>query len=142
MICVQLQREILRLYAIHHSQRLVSRLTGVGRPSVATVVHRGCVRHSPENRVTQDSQYGHSVMENVERCPGCGAMVEMPCKACATVHNEPGVSCELVAGADDIGVGLVGEDRERYENLRVFRAEQMKKHGPINENWPSKVPAE
>jgi len=102
------------------SYRAIARLTGVSRGTVAMVA-RGRRRADDALDVPSDAK----PLGPPRRCPGCGGMVEMPCKLCQT--RELMISKELprcLPAVDvPIGLNLRPEHRSRYEEVRRMRRE-------------------
>jgi len=58
----------------------------------------------------------------VERCPGCGGMVEMPCRLCraqSVAARSPAVVTRFVQPELHLGLELRPRERKRYEAIRA-----------------------
>jgi len=75
---VEQVRQLLREGAM--SQRKIARRVGVSRGTVGAIPRGRTVGRRPN--VPPSHDYGFPHNGPVERCPGCGAMVHMPCLAC------------------------------------------------------------
>ena len=62
----------------------------------------------------------------VESCPGCGRMIQMPCRACvAEGHRQQvieGHKPGLANGDGDLSLKLTGQALKRYRWLREMKA--------------------
>ncbi len=60
-----------------------------------------------------------------QRCPQCGALVQLPCLGCrarrAMVHGRRFLRGDLPAAAEGLQVRLIGSERLRYEELCARR---------------------
>lgn len=87
---------IQRLASQGISQLEISRRTGISRDTIRTVINgRHPLSHISESN--EDSHLRH-VNRPVERCPGCGRLIEMPCRACqAKAYRDVGTAPNLDA---------------------------------------------
>ena len=80
MIDPSVIRRIQHMLAAGHTQRAVHRTLSVSRGTISNVA-AGRRSPTPLSRAVslqdQDIESGPT-----ERCPGCGRLIEMPCKAC------------------------------------------------------------
>jgi transcriptional regulator with XRE-family HTH domain len=131
MIAQHLVEQIERLLAEGKlSHRKIARETGVSRGTIGAIASgKRCVR--PQTAFLWDDDL--LVPEGPpERCPNCGGMVYMPCRLCRTrtaIATLPALRA-LVEGRDrqpfvPLGLNLKPGHRERYEEVRRRRQEQM-----------------
>jgi hypothetical protein len=122
MIAPERIAEIRRLLSEGaHSQRAIARLTGISRGTVTAVANGRRPDYVPRPKADATSPLRRGPCR---RCRRCGALVYMPCRACAIrtrldreakprrVGREP----EIVLGLD-----LRPEHRRRYEAIRARR---------------------
>lgn len=81
------------------SQRKISERTGIARESIRKVLS-GRHRLTRPNGSNEDNHLRH-VNRPVERCPGCGRLIEMPCRACqAKAYRDAGRADEHAPNLD------------------------------------------
>ena len=97
------------------SQRQVARLTGVSRATVKAIAsgewfERYRARHGCDNTTP-----------TLARCPECGAMVEMPCRACEVRRLKKAGRIRPLAATEDgpPRVELRGPEYARYLEVRA-----------------------
>ena len=114
--------EVRRLLAEGvHSQRAIARLTGISRGTVTAVAAGRRPDYVPRPKADAASPLPRGPCR---RCRRCGALVYMPCRACAVrshvadnaKHRRPDHRPEVALGLD-----LRGEHRKRYEAVRARR---------------------
>jgi hypothetical protein len=68
--------QIQQRLAFGETQRSIALATGVSRGSVATIANG--------RRISQPGRPSgtNALRGPIERCPGCGRRIEMPCRAC------------------------------------------------------------
>ena len=111
------------------SQREVHRRTGVSRGTIGKIA-RG--ERPDYEAVRQQRETEELTLFNgpVERCPGCGAMVEMPCRACGMLSRLARAGRRMRARpAQDrdnpLRLDLREPERSRYEAIH----DQRMRHG-------------
>lgn len=121
MIAPSVVQQVRRLLAEGRlSQRRIAKTTGVSRGTVAAI--------ATGKRREQGPRKGRDETETLEpsgpprRCPGCGATVYMPCRACRTreigdrrARSPWGL---LRPEKEPLGLDLRDEHRRRYEQVR------------------------
>ena len=111
--------EIQRLLAEDDlSQRGIAKVMKVSRGTVAAVASgkRRPYYPRPDDRDEQ-------LAGPVRRCPGCGGMATMPCRACRIRRLKPESSmrCRALAREEPLRLDLADEHRTRYEEIRRQR---------------------
>ena len=113
------------------SQRKIARSVGVSRGTVAAIAAGKRPGYDAMHRARQ-SQTSLPPAGPLERCPGCGGMVFMPCLLCRieAIKAESSRTSKLrlrTRPAEPLGLDLKPRDRARYEEVRLRRrqAEQM-----------------
>jgi len=114
--------EVRRLLAEgRFSQRQIARLTGVSRGSISAIAS-GRRPDYPGKRAGEDwiEAWGP-----LERCPGCGARVYMPCRICAArsfrASHPRQRLVDLRRPEPELRLELKEEHRRRYEQVRARR---------------------
>jgi len=103
-------------------QRTIARLTGVSRGTVHAIA-TGRRPDYDRRRKPRDDEAG--LLEPtgpLERCPGCGGMVEMPCRLCrarSAADRSPPVIPRFVPPELHLGLDLRPKERKRYEEIRA-----------------------
>jgi hypothetical protein len=105
----------------HLSQRKIARKTGVSRGTVAAIASGR--RPDYGDRVPRRSDEAVEWLGPLERCPGCGGMVSMPCRLCRARAVQERTRRRRMASEDlqpddPLGLDLHGKDRLRYEQVR------------------------
>lgn len=84
-----LVEEVKRQSSIGIPQRKIAKSIGVSRGTVENIIHKkgrytpgGTYDRRDEPKEPMNNRGVRIDLSKVERCPGCGAMVEMPCRAC------------------------------------------------------------
>ena len=77
MISEQIVNKIEVLFQAGKSQRAISRETGVSRDTIRRIVS------GEREQVAPLRKKAPPYVRSARRCPDCGAMVFMPCRACA-----------------------------------------------------------
>lgn len=113
------------------SQRKIARSLDVSRGTVARIAAGQRPDYDALQRARQ-SQTSPLPAGPLERCPGCGGMVFMPCLLCRVeaIRAESPRTSKLrlrTRPAEPLGLNLKEKDRARYEEvwLRRRQAEQM-----------------
>jgi len=126
MIAPELVKRVERLLAEGNlSQRKIAKLTGVSRGSVGAIAAGRRPDYEGLRRRRQEQELPERTGPP-ERCPGCGAMVLMPCLACG-LKQETGRARRPPSGRwsgrpdGPLELGLRGEHRARYEGVRARR---------------------
>ncbi len=123
---VQRIREMLREGT--HPQRKIARLTGVSRGTVGAIAlgRRPDYPAKPRSGADDSSPFTGPL----QRCPGCGGMVFMPCRMCQARSIKERASRRLVPQwleqlSEPLGFDLREDDRRRYEQVhRQMLAQQ------------------
>ena len=115
--------EVRRLLAEGvHSQRAIARLTGISRGTVTAVAAGRRPDYVPRPQADASSPLPRGPCR---RCRRCGALVYMPCHACAIrsrVAHDAKHRRRIDRGPDvPLGLDLRGEHRKRYEAIRAWR---------------------
>jgi hypothetical protein len=122
MIAPSVVNEIKRHLAEgRHSQRKIARMTGVSRGTVNAIANG--------KRPDYEAQAGDREMEADERtgpprrCPGCGALVYMPCRLCHVrkLVAESRIGRPPARPEPSLRLELSGDHRARYERVRARR---------------------
>jgi len=128
MIAPKIVAEVRRLLEEKtHSQRKIARLVGVSRGTVGTIALGRRPDYDLRRSLCEDE--GDEPDSPPERCPGCGGMVQMPCRLCrvreqiarnprAASHGP--IDCALTP----LGLNLRPDHYARYEQVRAWRREQ------------------
>ena len=102
------------------SQRRIARLTGISRGTIAAIAKGRRRPHEP--RADEEEPLGP-----IERCPGCGAMVHMPCHACRIQQRKfkPRRGRQVVENTKEplLRLQLRPEHEVRYRQVRAWREE-------------------
>lgn len=108
------------------SLRKIARMTGVSRGTVGAIAH-GKRRDRPPRPADEDD-LGVRPTGPLRRCPGCGGLVQMPCRLCrvrawrASPRSRP-----LPRRPEEpLEIELTGDHRLRYEQLRALRRAGMR----------------
>ncbi len=126
------------------SQRAVARRTRVSRGTVGAIAagKRPDYRRRPpvRNEAATPRPAGPT-----RRCPGCGGMVQMPCRTCGTrkaMADLPGPPAWLRLGQLDepLGLDLRGEHRARYEEIRRRRIQRADSAVEADDPWEAPEP--
>jgi hypothetical protein len=81
MIAIEIAEQIQELLRQGQlSQRKIARRFGISRNTVGAIARRTRPIRQPVKRIGSDD--GPLPTGPLERCPGCGGMVHMPCLAC------------------------------------------------------------
>jgi len=102
------------------SLRNIARMAGVSRGTVGAIAHgKRCDRPRPadeEDLLAQPSG-------PLRRCPGCGGLVQMPCRLCRVrARKAARRSTPFPPRPEEpLRLELVGEHRLRYEAIRARR---------------------
>jgi len=94
------------------SQRAIARMTGVSRGSVHRIKTGKRVIRGRSNGDELEAPSGP-----VDRCPGCGGLVQQPCVACRTRETP----VDRLSGRDDVdalALDLEADDRRRHRELK------------------------
>ena len=111
------------------SMRKVARMTGVSRGTVR-VIANGKRRDRPR-RLGEDGDPTLQPSGPLRRCPGCGGLVQMPCRLCRVrVWRAAKRSRPLAPRPEEpLRLDLVGEHRLRYEAVRARRLRDERNEG-------------
>lgn len=104
-----------------HSQRQIAQITGVSRGTVHALA-TGKRRDPPEAK-PGGSHADEPPPGAVQRCNGCGALVQTPCLLCRVrrLVAEGRLPRPKNASEGVLGLGLREEHRRRYEQVRKRR---------------------
>lgn len=118
MLKPALVAEVRRLLAEGKlSQRAIARRLGVSRGSVHAIARGKRPDRQPAEPLEEIRWEGPPA-----RCPGCGGMVFLPCRACTTrqaAARRP--RARWPDGDEPLGLQLTEEHRRRYEEVRRWR---------------------
>jgi len=111
-------RRLLRETPLSH--RKIARLTGVSRGLVDAVASG----KRPDREIAPPSEEEEPTGPPA-RCPDCGGMVYLPCRACQVrLHHETKTRNHRVTFAmQPLGLELRPEHRTRYEQVQRWRRE-------------------
>ena len=103
------------------SMRKVARMTRVSRGTVLAIAH-GKRRDRPR-RPGEDGGLSSQPGGPLRRCPGCGGLVQMPCRLCRVRAWRTARRPRRLAPRPEepLRLGLLGEHRLRYEAVRARR---------------------
>jgi len=119
------------------SQRKIAELTGISRGTVGAISTGK--RSDYQSRPPSGKETLAEADGPLQRCPGCGGMVNMPCRLCrarAIKSNHPAspIPLRTTQSVQPLGLDLNDEHRFRYEQVRAQRAEAEKAAlRPVNE---------
>lgn len=104
------------------SQRAIAAKLGVSRGSVAKIAAR--MRERPQGESQSAEACGES--PPVARCPNCGALVEMPCRACMVLRLRAEGRLPPTSGesAGPLRLELRSPHYERYVAVRAAAMER------------------
>ncbi|MCL2745437.1 MAG: hypothetical protein FWE67_16475 [Planctomycetaceae bacterium] len=141
----QIEKVKKLLKAGKHSERAIARLTGVARTVIHRLANGKNKKWFREEHQWDDHWHGlRSPIPN-QRCPKCGAKVQMPCLVCimrelATEKHPPDKQRKddlPVNGENLFALQLKPEQQERYEKVRKWRMAQKDPHfTEVPEHWP------
>ena len=117
--------EIDRLLATGtYSMRSIARMTGVSRGTVATVVHG--TRREYGSREAESQAAEEEATGPMKRCPECGAMARVPCRACRQrkAMRAGGRRPSGREPEEPLQLELAGEFRQRYEEIHARRVRE------------------
>jgi len=126
MIAPAVVQEVRRLLAKGRlSQRKIARLTGISRGTVGAIAAGKRPDHGLLGRAAKDEFAAPT--GPLQRCPGCGGMVYMPCRLCRTRalkarSSKPPIPAWLMQLEEPLGLALREDDRARYEEIRSQKA--------------------
>ncbi|MGQ9576469.1 MAG: helix-turn-helix domain-containing protein [Thermoguttaceae bacterium] len=102
------------------SMRKIARMTGVSRGTVSAIAHGKRPDRRPR---TEQDDLLERPSGPMERCPGCGGMVQMPCRLCRVRAWRASPQCRRLPPRNEqpLRLELAGEHRIRYEALRARR---------------------
>jgi hypothetical protein len=104
-----------------HSQRRIARMTGVSRYTVWAIAN-GKRPDCKQQRQAKQKAAGAPFSGPAQRCPTCGAMVQLPCLACVIrERKQKGQLSSPFGGVEGEGLQLELVDRaqRRYEQVRA-----------------------
>ncbi|HUT11873.1 MAG TPA: helix-turn-helix transcriptional regulator [Thermoguttaceae bacterium] len=103
------------------AQRKIARLVGVSRGTVGAI----STGRRP-NDLCRRPDGDHAALGQptgpLERCPGCGGMVEMPCRLCqarSLAARSPSVVAGFMQAELRLGLELRPRERKRYEAIHA-----------------------
>ena len=138
MIAPELVQRVERLLAVGRlSQRKIAKLTGVSRGTVGAIA----AGRRPDYEALRRRRQEHEPPERTgppRRCPGCGAMVLMPCLACDLKNDARGAPKPRPGprpGQPDglLELDLRPEHRARYERVRARREAEAERAAHCDE---------
>lgn len=122
MIAPAVVQEVRRLLAEGKlSQRKIAGLTGISRGTVGAIAAGKRPDHESLGRAAED--VFPEPAGPLQRCPGCGGMVYMPCRLCharalKARASKPPTPAWLMQLDEPLGLDLREGDRARYEEIR------------------------
>ena len=122
MITPPVVQEVRRLLAKGNlSQRKIAGLTGISRGTVGAIAAGRRPDHVSLGRAAKD--VFPEPAGPLQRCPGCGGMVYMPCRLCQARalkarSSKPPIPAWLMQLEEPLGLDLREDDRARYEEIR------------------------
>lgn len=137
MIAQEKIDEVKRLLSTgKYSQRKISRLTGVSR----IVIYR-IVTGKRKDRVERPKEEWEDDWRGkpYERCPICGAKVQLPCLTCIIrkALREAKPARFRKSPADSLTLDLQEQHRKRYEQVKAWReAQNDPTFAEIPDDWP------
>lgn len=91
--------EVQQLASRGLSVNKISRQTGIAYDTISRIVN-GKHRFTRSNGSNEDNHLRYAT-NPIERCPGCGRMIEMPCRACqAIAYRDAGRADEHTPNLD------------------------------------------
>jgi len=124
VIPIEKERRALRLLAGRRlSQRRIGQVVGIARGTVARLKRIGHERPRGENKMWPPAR----LPGPVERCAGCGRMIEMPCLACqAEAHraSRPARKFPSTPAPASLAPELDEEQQARLDSLRAAKISQ------------------
>lgn len=136
MIAASVVHEVRRLLAEGNlSQRKIAKRTGVSRGTVGAIAAGKRPDYEslrPARKEAFDEPDGPP-----QRCPVCGGMVSMPCRACSAQALKTRSSKPLIPQAfaqldEPLGLDLTEEHRRRYEEVRARKMLAESEPGPAD----------
>ena len=111
------------------SMRKIARMTGVSRGTVRAIAH-GKRRDRPR-RPGENGDLLVQPTGPLRRCPGCGGLVQMPCRLCRVRAWKAAKRSNPLAPRPEapLQVDLLGEHRLRYEAVRARRLRDERNEG-------------
>ena len=125
MIASSVVQEVRRLLAQgEFSQRKIARIAGISRGTVGAIAAGKRSDRVRLRRAVEDES--REPVGPLQRCPGCGGMVYMPCSLCRARALKAGSSklpirAWLKQPDEPLGLDLKEEDRARYEEILMRR---------------------
>ena len=134
------------------SQREIAKRTGLSRGTISSIAGgtRKIQVKTVDPNMPPEPEDGPPV-----RCPGCGAMVQMPCVLChlkkLASDNNPIMQHSNIAGISPamtntqhspnstirLGINLTGDELKRYQEVRAWREKCANPFfTDIPEEWP------
>ena len=126
MIAPRVVDEVRRLLAGGNlSQRRIAKVLGISRGTVGGIALGRRPDYDALRRARAEEE-SMPVAGPPRRCPGCGGMVAMPCRACSTRAAAGSVPrlltlCDRLSNDEPLGLTLRPEHRKRYEQVRAAR---------------------
>ena len=123
MIAPSVVHEVRRLLAEGRlSQRKIAKIAGVSRGTVGTIAAGRRPDYESLRRNRRDQL--PELLGPLQRCPGCGGMAYMPCRAChtrsvAARSPKPRIVHVLMQLDQPLGLDLTEEHQKRYEEVRA-----------------------
>jgi len=115
---------IRRLLAEGKSQRQIERITKVNRRTISKIAKGQYPDYEARRRVREQETL--RFLGPVERCPGCGAKMIMPCRGCLT-RSRVALGHQVLARERPdnrdypLGLDLPESSRERYKTIHDRR---------------------
>ncbi len=127
MIAPSVVQEVRRLLAEGgFSHRKIAKITGISRGTVGAILS-GRRRDHESSRPLEGDEFPQATGP-LQRCPGCGAVVYMPCRLCRTRALKERSSkprARVMQPEEPLGLALRDEEQARYEEVRSRRVSAL-----------------
>ncbi len=126
MIAPEIVEEVRRLLAqSQHGQRRIARMLGISRGTVGAIATGKRPDHEARRR-KREAEGLPQPAGPPRRCPGCGGMVYLPCRACAVrkaaaESSRPPAFRRFPQLDEPLGLDLRDADQKRYQRVRAER---------------------
>ena len=139
MLLPEVQKKIVRLTRSGMSEAGICRQTGVSRNAVRRIMKIARRRPSIAKRLARIIQSPVTEQSVFGRCPTCGALCALPCKACLTkqynqlceqpVQTESYSESEVIQMLESMGQDM--QSRRRAVNTLCLRPAEQKRYEVI-----------
>ena len=144
MIAPSVVQEVRRLLAGGgFSHRKIAKITGISRGTVGAIAS-GRRRDHESSRPLEGGEFPEATGP-LRRCPGCGAMVYMPCRLCGTRalkerSSKRRARAWVMQPEEPLGLALRDEEQSRYEEVRSRRVSALSCETRCEASRPSEGP--